>query len=261
MSTWTELQKKFSKLIKEETKAIRFGLAEQPLGVIVDRSDPENKWKFELTHGPAQRDYFREKFKQTATDAGVLLGIDSRNVTGLELWIDGILKHCRLHSPAFIFADNLDSGGGYIKDLCEASATFCAWLNRRQIDIQTRGEDGELHYVVKDAVEYAFAKHAMEQMPEASPSATNPDTSSSPSNCPHRAEVDAFLRAANATSTKPIRRRHIWLLVGHSKARQFEYWQACDTKRTTRSDEKNFSRTLREGPEKFIQRLRAKKLI
>lgn len=75
----------------------------------------------------------------------------------------------------------------------------------------------------------------------------------------HRAEVDAFLFECNKLSDKRIRRRHIWQSVGHLKGRQFEYWQANDV-RATKADHSNFRRILREGPEKFLATLRAKKL-
>jgi hypothetical protein len=76
----------------------------------------------------------------------------------------------------------------------------------------------------------------------------------------HRAEVDAFLCECNKLSDTRIHRRHIWRSVGHSKGRQFEYWQANDA-RATNADHSNFGRILREGPEKFLAMLRTKKLI
>lgn len=73
-------------------------------------------------------------------------------------------------------------------------------------------------------------------------------------------EIDVFLQACNALSMVRIRKRHIWLSVGHSKARQFEYWQAGDEK-ATRVDNANFRRILGMKPEDFVALLQRKKLI
>jgi hypothetical protein len=72
--------------------------------------------------------------------------------------------------------------------------------------------------------------------------------------------VDDFLRRCNEQSKTRIRRRHIWLLVGHTQARQFEYWQAASPKATT-EDETNFARILQMAPERFLSALSRKGLI
>jgi hypothetical protein len=66
-----------------------------------------------------------------------------------------------------------------------------------------------------------------------------------------RQQVETFVRECNAISTTPIYRNHIWRSVGHSKGRQFEYWQACSPKATD-EDNQNFSRVLNMAPQKFV---------
>ncbi len=75
-----------------------------------------------------------------------------------------------------------------------------------------------------------------------------------------RAAVDAFLRKCNERKMRGrATRRHIWQAVGHTTARQFEYWQASDPKASRRSDE-DFRRILGMDPAKF-ESLLEKKLI
>lgn len=79
--------------------------------------------------------------------------------------------------------------------------------------------------------------------------------------CKHKNEVNAFLQQCNQLSATRIWKKHIWLLVGHSKGRQFEYWQACNDKKATAEDRTNFSRVIKMKPEQFLAALRQKHLI
>jgi hypothetical protein len=78
--------------------------------------------------------------------------------------------------------------------------------------------------------------------------------------CTRSAQVSAFLVACNRSCQTRLRRRHIWLLVGHARGRQFEYWQACSEKATA-GDNRNFVRVLGLSPEDFIDQLKRKHLI
>jgi hypothetical protein len=75
-----------------------------------------------------------------------------------------------------------------------------------------------------------------------------------------RAQIDAFLQICNRLSARRIHRRHIWLAVEHSTGRQFEYWQACNSKATA-EDGINFARVLVMEPVNFLALLVRKKLI
>jgi hypothetical protein len=82
---------------------------------------------------------------------------------------------------------------------------------------------------------------------------SSPTESLSLSDCQagRRQQVESFVQKCNAIAASPIYKNHIWRSVGHSKARQFEYWQACSPK-ATNEDQENFSRVLNMRPEKFI---------
>jgi hypothetical protein len=102
-----------------------------PLGVIIVRSDQDHPWRFEFTNGPPTRkQYFRERFMQVATDAGIHLGTRPRGATPLAFWLDRLYKHCLENCTESVFAKQIDTGGGSLKRICEASATYCAWLDR-----------------------------------------------------------------------------------------------------------------------------------
>ena len=65
--------------------------------------------------------------------------------------------------------------------------------------------------------------------------------------------VDDFLERCNREyqGSDKLLKQDIWMLAGHKKARQFEYWQRSDQK-TTSADKKNFKRILEMTPHAFI---------
>jgi hypothetical protein len=75
-----------------------------------------------------------------------------------------------------------------------------------------------------------------------------------------RAAVDALLERACVLFTGRPSRTQIWKLAGHKTARQFERWQAADS-RATRADATNFRRIVKLPPEGFLSELRKKRLI
>jgi hypothetical protein len=84
-----------------------------------------------------------------------------------------------------------------------------------------------------------------------------PAGQSSLKHCTRRSEVDAFLEKCNRISRTRIRRRHLWLSLGHTTPRQFEYWQACNEEKATA----DFGPTLRKEPQHFLDLLKEKRLI
>lgn len=90
---------------------------------------------------------------------------------------------------------------------------------------------------------------------------TLPPTSLANERWDRRSQVDDFLKRCNAVSlNSKVLRRHIWLSVGHSKPRQFEYWQSGSAK-TTAEDERNFQRIMQTVPEEFVDLLRKKRIL
>ena len=86
-------------------------------------------------------------------------------------------------------------------------------------------------------------------MPAAESSLLAPE--STPQSRPDR--VDDFLERCNREyqGSDKLLKQDIWMLAGHKKARQFEYWQRSDQK-TTSADKKNFKRILEMTPHAFI---------
>lgn len=71
--------------------------------------------------------------------------------------------------------------------------------------------------------------------------------------------VDDFLLQCNLESAagRKVLRKHIWLAVGHTHARQFQYWQERNDK-ATEEDDRSFRRILRMPPPEFIALLKKK---
>ena len=70
-----------------------------------------------------------------------------------------------------------------------------------------------------------------------------------------RRAIDAFLEECNRTQSYVIRRRHIWLAIGHTTARGFEDWQALRSKATGEVD-RSIRRILTMPIPDFIDQLR-----
>ena len=75
-----------------------------------------------------------------------------------------------------------------------------------------------------------------------------------------RALVDSFLQRCNEHSSATIRRKHLWLIVGHSKGRQFERWQAGSSQATD-ADERSFKRLQETPAQNFVEDLKLRKLL
>jgi hypothetical protein len=74
--------------------------------------------------------------------------------------------------------------------------------------------------------------------------------------------VDDFLSKCNKEAPHGLKviKKHIWLAVGHTNRRQFEYWQQ-GSKKATEEDNKNFGRILSTAPAEFILLLLKKKIV
>jgi hypothetical protein len=85
-------------------------------------------------------------------------------------------------------------------------------------------------------------------------SATGPETD-------RRKMVDDFLIQCNEESSagSKVTRKHIWLVVGHKYARQFQYWQKGSSN-ATEEDDRNFRRILGMAPAEFVILLNQKGL-
>ena len=124
-----------------------------PLGVFIDRSDPNDPWQFEFTKGPTTRkQHFRERFKQTATDAALLLRLRPPEATPVAFWLHCLYRHCVENWPEYISSQHT-SGGGSLHRICEASAAYCAWRDRRIIEATGGGNPDALTSSVLEAMD------------------------------------------------------------------------------------------------------------
>jgi hypothetical protein len=79
-----------------------------------------------------------------------------------------------------------------------------------------------------------------------------------------RAVVDGFLLQCKQETPLKATRTHIWRAVGHTRPRQFQYWQAGQgrlpgtSRGATEEDDRNFRRILAMEPEDFVALLKKK---
>lgn len=170
---------------------------------MVVRSDASDPWRFELIEGPtARRAHFREKFKQLGTDAGMCLTQRPDDVTPLAFWIDRLFKHCKIHHPEFIHTEHIDSGGGSLVSLCEASATYCAWFDRHLIERSGMNREDALTAAVKDAIEELQTQESVRQQTlpiQPNPEPHVPITAKEPTPEPLHVQLEALRIEARMT--------------------------------------------------------------
>ncbi len=169
-----------------------------------------------------QRHTFREV---EAARAGKALGV-SPSIPASDAWLYCLFQDARRRKSEFLLGGS--EKGGIINPVCDASAAYCARLE-------------------KEAIESVV----LNETPTQSEAEENP-----------RAVVDAFLVQCNREpnlSAKVIR-KHIWRSVGHKNGRQFQYWQA-ESAEATESDRQNFQRVIDMAPRDFISILTKKGIL
>jgi hypothetical protein len=149
---------------------------------------------------------------------------------------------------------------GTIQAVCEASADLCKAYESIALETERLlrvAEEGRSRAQQQRAThEAAFEDELAKIRGSSQPKLLDKQ----PPADDRRASVDAFLARCNEHSKTRIRRKHIWLSVGHSKPRQFEYWQASSPKATA-EDETNFERVLKMAPTAFLALLGQKQLL
>jgi hypothetical protein len=138
---------------------------------------------------------------------------------------------------------------GLIRRFFAASAEYCHYRETRAIatERQVPTRSGEHEPQVRDP----------ELLPDTLESQLPSPVSQPSEKRNRRGQVDKFLAECSAISECRIFRKHIWLLAGHSKGKQFEYWQSGDPK-ATRVDDRNITRILQMTPSVFIAALKRK---
>ena len=163
--------------------------------------------------------------------------------------------------------------------LCEASATFCARLER----IAVENELGANTNVLLVAAEQppvephesktSAATNSPLATAESAATVEIPSSSSRPGESDTAAQraamVEQFQRMCKETIPVRITKKHIWRSAGHTTSRQFQYWLAGEdrvpgsrsTRGATAEDKRNFRRILTMKPGEFYSLLQEKRII
>jgi hypothetical protein len=165
LPTWRELQEKFHELHRSErpgsSPALYQGLVRLGLTLLREELLPP---QFTFRDGPSSP-YFKQNYIQIATDAGLLLGKIPEGVKPVEHWLDSLVTFCVAERKEYVqtvteLGDK--SSSHQIQLLCEASATYCAWLDVQTIEAATLGTDGELHRAIVAAVSSVMGNESAE---------------------------------------------------------------------------------------------------
>lgn len=226
---------------------------------MIVRSAVLHPWRYEFRHGPPKNPHFRERFQQVATDAALLIGTLPTTATPVAFWLDRLFQHCLVHWPDYVFGRHLDSEGGSLELLCEASAAYCAWWDRHIIEITGR-KDSDVDsrtIAVIDALNQMPLGPITDEEVAAYQSIDERDPQISTSPLSNRQRIEAFINRIFETKDQRITRTDIWVLAGYKEATQFERFQR--EAKVSKASKANFDRVLNMSPEEFIERLDRKR--
>src|ERR1019366_5227567 len=85
-------------------------------------------WK--LGEGPSED--LKARFEALATRAGIALK-PPHGITALDFWLHSLSIHLRRTASRQFFG--CSDTGGYVEDICQASATFCSCLEKKACDM------------------------------------------------------------------------------------------------------------------------------
>jgi hypothetical protein len=157
LATWTELQAKFHELHLSEKPHAHLSVWLIRSGLLPPR--------FEFRAGPPSP-YFQQNYIQIATYAGLLLGNIPEGIKPVEFWLDRLVTFCRTERKPYLgTATGSPDDSAYsqvLNSVCEASATYCAWLDVNAIEESTLGMEGELHRAVVAAVATVMGSESAE---------------------------------------------------------------------------------------------------
>jgi hypothetical protein len=202
-------------------------------------------------------------FELLATEAGIALDLPAGTLP-LTYWLHSLFLDLRANNSSFIRIYN--DTGGFIDRVFEASANYCARLDRRTLEKAAMSyEDGEgvaRQHGLREAhrggdLDSAQSERTGGTLSKAEDAAM-PAQELAVATTERTKMVDDFLVQCNRESVGfKVRRKHIWLAVGHARARQFQYWQEGSDKATD-ADDRAFRRILRMSPAEFIALLKKK---
>jgi hypothetical protein len=129
---WKRLREGFIALMKKEQRILRLGGAKDCCYAYIAG---DGGW---VEGSPTER--VQSQFELLATEAGLALGCPSRTLP-LTKWIQSLYHDLRANGSKFIHISN--DSAAFIESLSEASAIYCARLDRRWIE-KTVTSSGEV---------------------------------------------------------------------------------------------------------------------
>lgn len=126
---WHNLHDRFEALAVEERTLAPQNSGDRWLRAYVDYTNKMNEcgqWNLSASI----HENFRERFEVEATRAGIALG-SSLTAEPLTLWLHRLFRDLLHHKSKFLFASSEE--GGIIVRVCEASALYCARLEKQAL--------------------------------------------------------------------------------------------------------------------------------
>jgi hypothetical protein len=133
---WHGLHLEFKGLAEEELRKDPNNKGDRWLRSYVTRDD-ETGEECHLSAGVDEG--FRARFEALAAKAGITLGAQVMNMPPLEFWLHALFENLLEHKSRELFAADKESGGIILR-VCEASATYCARLEKTALGQPTEGE-------------------------------------------------------------------------------------------------------------------------
>jgi hypothetical protein len=137
MNPWNRFHNEFKFLMEEEDTIVRErGLRGWFHGsVIYEESREFGSWSFDSI----TTESLQARFDVVAAEAGIALGSPPGTLPGVY-WLDRLFADLRANKSQHIRIFN--EAGGFIERLFEASATFCARLNRQSLEDAVMSPEG-----------------------------------------------------------------------------------------------------------------------
>lgn len=181
--------------------------------------------RFAFRDGP-KSPYFQQSYVQIATDAAILLGKIPEGIKPVEHWLISLVEFCTTQRTEYVQTiTEIDKSNSACRlhSICEASATYCAWLDVDAIEEESLGSDGVLDRIVKAVVAEHFHPVGITQPDEALQPVQHEIVPSSPTTqVKDRFEKTLSERLDDAASRKDISHEEQAHRIGISRSMYFE---------------------------------------
>lgn len=144
---WRDFHSRFTELANEEQHLVQqiVDATGRNLCMYAYRTR-QGQWKF----GGGIKDDFREQVRTLAVGASIYIGAP-KDADREDSWLDRLYRFlCEMNSSCLFEQNVLDSSeetfpkyGGGILRVCEASASFCSWLERKALEHAENGSPAQ----------------------------------------------------------------------------------------------------------------------